>query len=124
MDSIDKWLKSLRLHKYTHLFKTMTYEQMLGIDEKYLIDLDITKGARNKILVSVKKLNLRPRHLMNMIDDLDQGEISMKEALTVLKEMLITPIPHPYETGSSSPSSLSSSTATSESAFEVWISIS
>lgn len=125
MDSIDKWLKSLRLHKYTHLFKTLTYEQMLTIDEKFLIDLDITKGARNKILVSVKKLNLRPERLINMIDDLNQGNISMKEALNVLKEILVTPIPHPYEesrsklTASCSPSSVSSSTATSESDFVV-----
>lgn len=95
MDTIDKWLKSLRLHKYTHLFKSLTYEQMLNLEEKYLIDLDITKGARNKILVSVKKLNLRHERLINMIDDLNQDNISMKEALTVLKDILITPIPPP-----------------------------
>lgn len=98
METVDRWLKSLRLHKYTHLFKSLTYEEMLNIQEKFLIDMDITKGARNKILVSIKKLNLRQDRLVYMIDDLNQGNISMKEALTVLKEMLITPIPRPYAT--------------------------
>lgn len=98
MDTIDKWLKSLRLHKYTHLFKSLTYEQMLNLEEKYLIERDVTKGARNKMLVSVKKLNLRQERLLSMIDDLNQDNISMKEALTVLKDMLITPIPPPDST--------------------------
>lgn len=95
MDSIDKWLKSLRLHKYTHLFKRLTYEEMLNLEEKYLIDMEVTKGARNKMLVSVKKLNLRQERLVNMIDDLNHDNISMKEALTTLKDMLVTPIPPP-----------------------------
>lgn len=95
MDTIDKWLKSLRLHKYSHLFKTLTYEQMLNLEEKYLIEKEVTKGARNKMLVSIKKLNLRQERLTNMIDDLNQDNISMKEALTVLKDMLLTPIPPP-----------------------------
>lgn len=95
MDTIDKWLKSLRLHKYTHLFKSLTYHEMLNLDEKYLIDCNVTKGARNKMLVSIKKLNLRQDRLINMIDDLNQDNISMKEALTVLKDILVTPIPSP-----------------------------
>lgn len=97
MDSIDKWLKSLRLHKYTHLFKTLTYRDMLNLDERYLIENNVTKGARNKMLLSVRKLNLRQDRLINMIDDIDQGHISMKEALTFLKDMLVTPIPSPID---------------------------
>uniref|UniRef100_A0A6G1SMB3 Protein Smaug 2 n=1 Tax=Aceria tosichella TaxID=561515 RepID=A0A6G1SMB3_9ACAR len=104
METVDRWLKSLRLHKYTHLFKSLTYEEMLNIQEQFLIDMDITKGARNKILVSIKKLNLRQDRLVYMIDDLNQGNISMKEALTVLKEMLITPIPRPYSHDHHAPS--------------------
>lgn len=95
MDTIDKWLKSLRLHKYTHLFQSLTYDQMLNLEEQYLIERQVTKGARNKMLVSVKKLNLREERLINLVDDLNQDNISMKEALTVLKDMLITPIPPP-----------------------------
>lgn len=68
---------------------------MLNLEEKYLIEMEVTKGARNKMLVSVKKLNLRQERLVNMMDDLNQDNISMKEALTVLKDMLITPIPPP-----------------------------
>lgn len=115
MDYIDKWLKSLRLHKYTHLFKTLTYEEMLNLEEKFLIDLDITKGARNKMLVSIKKLNLRRERLANMLDDLDQQNISMKEALTALKDMLITPIPAP-DTRPNGPNLLMSQTNLSASA--------
>lgn len=120
MDTIDKWLKSLRLHKYTHLFKSLTYDQMLNLEEQYLIDREVTKGARNKMLVSVKKLNLRQERLINMIDDLNQDNISMKEALTVLKDMLITPIPPPYprpsSTSPSSPTSCLSSYSSSSAA--------
>ena len=30
------WLKSLRLHKYSYLFKQLSYEEMLGITEDML----------------------------------------------------------------------------------------
>lgn len=116
MDTIDKWLKSLRLHKYTHLFRSLTYHEMLNLDEKYLIDHNVTKGARNKMLVSVKKLNLRQDRLINMMDDINQDNISMKEALTVLKDMLVTPIPSPLEaTNNSTSSRLSVSSESSSS---------
>ena len=32
------WLKGLRLHKYSHLFQSMSYEGMLNMDEKWLED--------------------------------------------------------------------------------------
>lgn len=105
MENIDKWLKSLRLHKYTPLFKSLTYEQMLNLQEKYLTDLNITKGARNKILISVQKLNKRQERLILIRDDLNQETTSIKEALTVLKEMLLTPIPPATESSYSSSAS-------------------
>jgi hypothetical protein len=124
METVDRWLKSLRLHKYTHLFSSMTYEEMLNIQEQFLIDMDVTKGARNKILVSIKKLNLRQDRLVYMIDDLNQGNISMKEALTVLKEMLITPIPRPYDHAPSPAISLTESLPSVSSGISVGSSIS
>ena len=30
------WLKTLRLHKYSYLFRQMTYEEMLNISEEWL----------------------------------------------------------------------------------------
>ena len=32
------WLKGLRLHKYSQLFQSMSYEDMLNMDEKWLED--------------------------------------------------------------------------------------
>ena len=32
------WLKGLRLHKYSQLFQSMSYEGMLNMDEKWLED--------------------------------------------------------------------------------------
>ena len=33
---VPMWLKSLRLHKYQHLFAELGYEEMLQISEDYL----------------------------------------------------------------------------------------
>ncbi|CAG4933268.1 unnamed protein product [Parnassius apollo] len=59
MSTVAQWLKSLRLHKYVWLFTNISYEQMMAIDEKYLEKLGVTKGARHKILVSIRKLGER-----------------------------------------------------------------
>lgn len=93
MENIEKWLKSLRLHKYTNLFKKLTYEQMLELQESFLIGANVTKGARNKMLVSIKKLHLRRERLLSLAQDVQDNNLSPREALTVLKEILLTPIP-------------------------------
>lgn len=59
MSTVAQWLKSLRLHKYVWLFSNISYEQMMDMDEKYLEKLGVTKGARHKLLLSIKKLNER-----------------------------------------------------------------
>ncbi|KAJ0176334.1 hypothetical protein K1T71_008508 [Dendrolimus kikuchii] len=59
MSTVAQWLKSLRLHKYVWLFSNISYEQMMAMDEKYLEKLGVTKGARHKLLLSIKKLNER-----------------------------------------------------------------
>ena len=33
---VPVWLKSLRLHKYSYLFQTMTYEDMVTLTEDWL----------------------------------------------------------------------------------------
>ncbi|XP_041981232.1 protein Smaug isoform X2 [Aricia agestis] len=59
MSTVGQWLKSLRLHKYVWLFTNISYEQMMAIDEEYLEKLGVTKGARHKILLSIRKLHER-----------------------------------------------------------------
>ena len=60
------WLKSLRLHKYSHIFTDITYEQMLGLTEDYLDKKDVTKGARNKILLCIQKIKERKTLLLQL----------------------------------------------------------
>ena len=60
------WLKSLRLHKYSHIFTDITYEQMLGLTEDYLDKKDVTKGARNKILLCIQKIKERKSLLLQL----------------------------------------------------------
>jgi hypothetical protein len=63
---VAAWLKSLRLHKYGSLFSQLSYEEMLELDENYLESKGVTKGARNKILLSIKKLKDRCEMLQKL----------------------------------------------------------
>lgn len=63
---VPMWLKSLRLHKYSHIFTDITYEQMLGLTEDYLDKKDVTKGARNKILLCIQKIKERKTLLLQL----------------------------------------------------------
>ena len=33
---VSVWLKSLRLHKYSHLFQQITYDEMMNLTEEWL----------------------------------------------------------------------------------------
>jgi hypothetical protein len=35
---LQTWLKGLRLHKYTHLFQSMTYERFIAVSDAWLVD--------------------------------------------------------------------------------------
>ncbi|ELU04194.1 hypothetical protein CAPTEDRAFT_160280 [Capitella teleta] len=88
---VPVWLKSLRLHKYSMLFQTMKYDDMMELSEEYLESQNVTKGARNKIILSIKKLKLRQPELRAMEKEImDSG--NLKQALQELKAMLNTPI--------------------------------
>lgn len=76
MANIPMWLKSLRLHKYQWVFTNMNYEEMLGVTEPYLESLNITKGARNKLALSIGKLKDRFNHL-NMLEQQLIADISL-----------------------------------------------
>ena len=48
MLDVPGWLKSLRLHKYQYLFATLSYEEMLELDEDKLEENNVTKGIQKK----------------------------------------------------------------------------
>ncbi|XP_045499527.1 protein Smaug [Colias croceus] len=95
MSTVGAWLKSLRLHKYVWLFTNITYEQMMAIDEKYLEKLGVTKGARHKILLSIKKLNDRPATLEAVRTELASNPSAgcVVRALEKLRGVLLSPMP-------------------------------
>ena len=63
---VPMWLKSLRLHKYSHIFSDITYEQMLNLTEDYLDQKGVTKGARNKIILYLQKIKERKSTLLQL----------------------------------------------------------
>ncbi|CAK1542866.1 unnamed protein product [Leptosia nina] len=95
MSTVAQWLKSLRLHKYVWLFTNITYEQMMAMDEKYLEKLGVTKGARHKILLSIKKLNERSAILESVRTELSSGggASAMVRALEKVRGVLLSPMP-------------------------------
>ncbi|VVC98262.1 unnamed protein product [Leptidea sinapis] len=93
MSSVAQWLKSLRLHKYVWLFTNISYEQMMAIDEKYLEKLGVTKGARHKILLSIKKLHERSSTLDGVKAELTSGTGTVRRALEKIRSVLLSPMP-------------------------------
>ncbi|CAG9135460.1 unnamed protein product [Plutella xylostella] len=94
MAAVASWLKSLRLHKYVWLFTNISYEQMMAIDEDYLEKLGVTKGARHKLLLSIRKLHERPAQLAALAHELGGGAppAAVGAALDQLRNLLLTPI--------------------------------
>ncbi|XP_015911017.1 protein Smaug homolog 1 isoform X2 [Parasteatoda tepidariorum] len=92
MKDVPCWLKGLRLHKYSYIFKNMTYEEMMSISEEKLEKMSITKGARHKIVLSIHKLKERQSNLRSLEKDLEEGEGTIRCALNEVKGMLQTPI--------------------------------
>ncbi|KAG8198167.1 hypothetical protein JTE90_006917 [Oedothorax gibbosus] len=92
MKDVPCWLKGLRLHKYAYIFKNMTYEEMMSITEEKLEKMNITKGARHKIVLSIQKLCERQSSLRSLEKDIQDGEGTIRSALNEIKSMLQTPI--------------------------------
>ncbi|XP_026330846.1 protein Smaug [Hyposmocoma kahamanoa] len=97
MSTVAQWLKSLRLHKYVWLFTNISYEQMMAMDEKYLEKSGVTKGARHKILVSIKKLGEREAAVAAAQAELAKapgaGLKRVVRALECLRAVLLSPLP-------------------------------
>lgn len=92
MSNVNAWLKSLRLHKYQWLFAGMTYAKMMAIDDAFLERMQITKGARNKLALSVQRLHDRYEQLENVERDLQNGSALLVTALDELLAVAQTPM--------------------------------
>lgn len=92
MSNIAAWLKSLRLHKYVWIFTSFTYEQMMEITEEYLSKLDVTKGARHKLVICIQKLKERYGNLVQIENNLRNGTILLSTALEEMTNIIITPM--------------------------------
>lgn len=88
---IPSWLKSLRLHKYAWLFAQLSYDEMLNLTEEKLAALGVTKGARHKIVLSVRKLRERYHTLCQLERDVVAGA-SLSQAMDDLRAVLCSPI--------------------------------
>lgn len=65
---VSQWLKHLRLHKYTDYFTSMSYDEILALDDDKLVESNITLGARKKILSNIDKLRNRPRRIKELVN--------------------------------------------------------
>ncbi|XP_011868498.1 PREDICTED: protein Smaug homolog 1 [Vollenhovia emeryi] len=106
MRDVQAWLKTLRLHKYSGLFVTMTYEDMLQLTEDQLAEQGVTKGARHKLALSIAKLQQRYNTLLNLEkglvqpsarDGMQNSSFSQSSSLLIntmeeLKTILATPM--------------------------------
>ncbi|XP_060532112.1 protein Smaug homolog 2 [Cylas formicarius] len=91
MKSILSWLKSLRLHKYSWIFHNLTTHQMLNLSEDYLIEVGVTKGARQKLLLSLQRLTERSAVLAELEVDIRNGG-DIYDTLKKLKVILQSPL--------------------------------
>lgn len=92
MVNIPQWLKSLRLHKYNWIFSNLTYESMLSINDDYLLRLNITKGARDKLLMCIGKLKERFGMLCQMEEDIRMHRVPLGTVLDELQKIVVTPM--------------------------------
>ncbi|XP_051162900.1 protein Smaug homolog 1 [Leptopilina boulardi] len=105
MRDVPGWLKTLRLHKYSYLFATLSYGEMLQLTEERLAEQGVTKGARHKLALSITKLQQRYTTLLNLEKNLlqptrdgnqpasfAQGSSLLVNTLDELKNILTTPL--------------------------------
>ncbi|XP_011496373.1 PREDICTED: protein Smaug homolog 1 [Ceratosolen solmsi marchali] len=104
MRDVPSWLKTLRLHKYSYLFTSLSYEEMLELTEERLAEQGVTKGARHKLALSIAKLQQRYQTLLSLEKDLVQPQRETNQstsfaqkplmvgALDELKAILATPL--------------------------------
>lgn len=92
MSNIKVWLKGERLHKYESIFYGMTYDQLMNTTNEHLIELEVTEGARNKLVRCIQGLKQRYEKLKQMEQALINGSIEVTSAVDELKAMVVTPM--------------------------------
>lgn len=92
MKYVGAWLKSLRLHKYAYIFENFTFEQMMDITDNFLEKLNVTQGARTKLVNSIQKLKERLSKLSKAEQDLKSEEITPNQAIELLTDVVVTPM--------------------------------
>uniref|UniRef100_A0A915CF75 SAM domain-containing protein n=1 Tax=Parascaris univalens TaxID=6257 RepID=A0A915CF75_PARUN len=92
MKDVPMWLKSLRLHKYTQMLQQMGYDEMMALDERKLEALNVTKGARKKIMQSIQKLRERVPMLKQMEKSIEQRGGDVACVIVELRGTMNTPI--------------------------------
>ena len=92
MELVPAWLKLLRLHKYTELMMSFTYEEMIHLTEDQLERQGVTKGARRKIIQNIQKLLDRPKMLADINIQLEKEDCNVKKVLTELEVLLKSPV--------------------------------
>ena len=92
MELVPAWLKLLRLHKYTDLMMSFSYEQMIHLTEEQLEQHGVTKGARRKIITNIQKLLDRPKMLADINSQLEKEDCNVKKVLTELEVLLKSPV--------------------------------
>ena len=90
MEHVPQWLKYLRLHKYTDLIMSMSYAEMVELTEEKLEALNVTKGARRKIAMSMQKLSERPKLLKCIDKEIESENCDFKNV--DLESVLKSPI--------------------------------
>lgn len=70
----------------------MTYDKMMNLTNDELKQLNVTDGARAKILLNIKKLKERSMLLKQYIAELDNPSVDLQNYILQLNEILITPI--------------------------------
>jgi len=72
--AVAKWLHYLKLHKYQWFFNSLSYLEIVFIDEDNIDGFiakvnrnSITKGAQKKICISTKTLRDRPQKLNDLL---------------------------------------------------------
>lgn len=92
MSNVRKWLKSLRLHKYTWVFDSVSYEKMFSFTEDYLKSLNITQGASHKLAICIEKLKTRSEAFKEVEVNLSQNKMFVPDAIYAIEPMICSPM--------------------------------
>ena len=92
MEYVPAWLKHLRLHKYTEYIMSLTYQELLELTDEKLQKMNVTQGARKKLLLNIEKLSERPQALIAIGTTLENDDCDIKNVLADLESIIRSPI--------------------------------